>query len=97
MKDRCLDQQRLWCTCGGGGKYACVDMTEVSSLVESGIGVFKVGQASLKAASSKVAEYEKMCFDNHMFPYHLCLTLLSSQHQRLLTFYIEFKGSYIVM
>jgi len=51
-----------------GGKHACVDLTGVSPLVGLGVGPFTVGQAALKAASSKVAEHEKACSDNqHVF------------------------------
>jgi len=47
-----------------GGKHACVDLTGVSPLVGLGVGPFTVGQAALKAASSKVAKHEKTCSDN---------------------------------
>ena len=51
-----------------GGKHACVDLTGVSPLVGLGVRPFTVGQATLKAASSKVAKHEKACFDNqHVF------------------------------
>jgi len=51
-----------------GGKHAYVDLTEVSQLVGLGVGPFTVGQATLKAASSKVAKHEKACYDNqHAF------------------------------
>ena len=51
-----------------GGKHACVDLTEVSPLVGLGVGPFTVVQATLKAASSKVAKHEKACSDNqHAF------------------------------
>jgi len=50
------------------GKHACVDLTKVSPLVGLGVGPFTVGQAALKAASSKVAKHEKSCSDNeHAF------------------------------
>jgi len=53
---------------GVGGKHACVDLTRVSPLVGLGVGPFTVGQAALKAASSKVAKHEKTCSDNqHAF------------------------------
>jgi len=45
-----------------GGKHACVDLNLL------GVGPFTVGQADLKAASSKVAKHEKACSDNqHAF------------------------------
>ncbi|WJX88063.1 hypothetical protein P8452_70185 [Trifolium repens] len=51
-----------------GGRHACVDLTGVSPLVDLRAGTFTVGQAALKAASSKVARHEKACFDNqHAF------------------------------
>jgi len=51
-----------------GGKHACVDLTGVSLLVGLGVMPFTVGQAALKAASSKVAKHEKACSDNqHVF------------------------------
>jgi hypothetical protein len=51
-----------------GGKYACVDLTRVSSLVGLTIGDFTVGQAALKTASSKVAKHERVCSNNqHAF------------------------------
>jgi hypothetical protein len=42
-----------------GGKHACVDLTGVSPLVGLRAWTFTVGQADLKAASSKVAKHEK--------------------------------------
>ncbi|KAK2418388.1 hypothetical protein QL285_040591 [Trifolium repens] len=51
-----------------GGRHACVDLTGVSPLVGLMTGGFTVGQAALKAASSKVVKYEKSCSDNqHAF------------------------------
>jgi len=51
-----------------GGKHARVDLTGVSPLVGLGVRPFTVGQAALKAASSKVAKHEKVCSDNqHAF------------------------------
>ncbi|KAJ0808609.1 putative exostosin [Helianthus annuus] len=51
-----------------GGKHACVDLTGVSPLVGLGGSAFTVGQAALKAASSKVTKHEKACLDNqHVF------------------------------
>ncbi|MCI03397.1 auxilin-like protein [Trifolium medium] len=51
-----------------GGKHACVDLTGVSPLVGLTIGDFIVGQAALKAASSKVAKHERTCSNNqHAF------------------------------
>jgi len=50
-------------------------LTGVSPLVGLGVGPFTVGQTTLKAASSKVAKYEKACFDNQHFLYDLLLTL----------------------
>ena len=51
-----------------GGKHACVDLTGVSPLVGLGVRPFTLGQAALKAASSKVAKHEKACSDNqHAF------------------------------
>ncbi|MCI59776.1 auxilin-like protein, partial [Trifolium medium] len=47
-----------------GEKHACVDLTGVFPLVRLRSGDFIVGQAGLKAASSKVAKHEKACFDN---------------------------------
>ncbi|KAL6514241.1 hypothetical protein OROHE_019228 [Orobanche hederae] len=50
------------------GKHACVDLTGVSPLVGIGHGTFTVGQAALRAASSKIAKYEKACHENgHAF------------------------------
>jgi hypothetical protein len=50
------------------GKHVCVNLIEISPLVELGSGNFTVGQASLKVASNKVAKHEKICFDNqHVF------------------------------
>jgi hypothetical protein len=40
-----------------GGTHACVDLTEVSPLVGLTTVGFTVGQADLKAVSSKVAKY----------------------------------------
>ncbi|KAK2413652.1 hypothetical protein QL285_036340 [Trifolium repens] len=40
-----------------GGKHACVDLTEVSPLVGLTTEDFTVGQAALKAASSKMVKY----------------------------------------
>ncbi|KAK2402907.1 hypothetical protein QL285_052393 [Trifolium repens] len=51
-----------------GGKHACVDLTGVSPLVGLTTGDFTVGQAALKAASSKVAKHERACSENqHVF------------------------------
>ncbi|PNX69718.1 auxilin-like protein, partial [Trifolium pratense] len=51
-----------------GGKHVCVDLTGVSPLVGLRSGDFTVGQATLKAASSKVAKHEKAYSDNqHAF------------------------------
>ncbi|PNX56564.1 auxilin-like protein, partial [Trifolium pratense] len=51
-----------------GGRHACVDLTEIFPLVGLRSGDFSVGQAALKAASSKVAKYENVCYDNqHVF------------------------------
>jgi len=51
-----------------GGKHACVNLTGVLPLLGLGVGAFTVGQAALKAASSKVAKHEKTCADNqHAF------------------------------
>jgi hypothetical protein len=51
-----------------GGKYACVDLTEVSPLAGLGTGDFTAGHAALKATSNKVAKHEKACSDNqHVF------------------------------
>ncbi|PNX63430.1 auxilin-like protein [Trifolium pratense] len=51
-----------------GGKHACVDLTGVSPLVGLRPWDFIVGQAALKAASSKVAKHEKACSNNqHAF------------------------------
>jgi len=45
-----------------------VDLTGVSPLVSLGVRAFKVGHATLKAASNKVAKHEKTCSDNqHVF------------------------------
>ena len=45
-----------------------MDLIGVSPLVGLGVGAFTVGQAALKAASSKVAKHEKACSDNqHAF------------------------------
>jgi hypothetical protein len=45
-----------------------VDLTGVSPLVGLTTGGFTVGQAALKAASSKVVKHEKACSDNqHAF------------------------------
>ncbi|KAL6545127.1 hypothetical protein OROHE_009792 [Orobanche hederae] len=50
------------------GKHACVDLTGVSPLLSLRDGSFTVGQAALKAASSKVVKHEKACSDNqHAF------------------------------
>jgi len=51
-----------------GGKHACVDLTEVSPLVEIGVRAFAVGHATLKVASNKMIKHEKTCSDNqHAF------------------------------
>ena len=51
-----------------GGKHACVDLIGVSPLVGLGVRPFAVGQAALKAPSSKVAKHEKACSENqHAF------------------------------
>ncbi|GAU47853.1 hypothetical protein TSUD_404300 [Trifolium subterraneum] len=51
-----------------GGKHACVDLTEVLPLVGVTTEDFTVGQTTLKAASSKVAQYEIACSNNqHAF------------------------------
>ena len=47
-----------------GGKHVCMDLTGVSPLVGLRAETFAVGQTSLKAASSKMAKDEKMCFHN---------------------------------
>jgi hypothetical protein len=50
------------------GKYVCVYLIGISSLVELGVGDFTVGRAALKTASSKMAKYKKVCSDNqHVF------------------------------
>ncbi|MCI10479.1 auxilin-like protein, partial [Trifolium medium] len=50
------------------GRHACVDLIGVSPLVGLTTGEFTVGQASLKAGSSKVAKHERACSDNqHTF------------------------------
>nr|GEV49537.1 putative reverse transcriptase domain-containing protein [Tanacetum cinerariifolium] len=51
-----------------GRKYACVDLTGVSPLVGLRDNGFVVGQAALKAESSKVAKHKKACLENqHVF------------------------------
>ncbi|MCI28228.1 auxilin-like protein, partial [Trifolium medium] len=51
-----------------GRKHACVDLIGVSPLVGLMTGDFIVGQATLKAASSKIAKHEKSYSDNqHAF------------------------------
>ncbi|KAK2420855.1 hypothetical protein QL285_031545 [Trifolium repens] len=51
-----------------GGKHACADLTGVSPLVGLTTRDFAVGQAALKAASSKVAKHERVCSENqHVF------------------------------
>ncbi|KAK2385189.1 hypothetical protein QL285_072455 [Trifolium repens] len=51
-----------------GGKHACVDLTGVSPLVGLTTEGFTVGQAALKAASSKVAKHKRACSENqHVF------------------------------
>ncbi|KAK2435305.1 hypothetical protein QL285_020378 [Trifolium repens] len=51
-----------------GGKHACVNLIGVSPLVGLTTGDFTVGQAALKAASSKVAKHERECSENqHVF------------------------------
>jgi hypothetical protein len=51
-----------------GGRHACVDLTIVSPLAGLTTGGFTVGQAALKAASSKVVKHEELCYDNqHTF------------------------------
>ncbi|MCI17816.1 auxilin-like protein, partial [Trifolium medium] len=51
-----------------GGKHPCVDLTGVFTFVGFRTGDFIVGQAALKAASSKVTKHEKTCSDNqHAF------------------------------
>ncbi|GAU30880.1 hypothetical protein TSUD_15660 [Trifolium subterraneum] len=51
-----------------GGKHVCVDLTGISPLVGLGVGDFTVGQAALKATSSKMSKHEKACSDNqHVF------------------------------
>jgi hypothetical protein len=47
-----------------GGKYVCIDLIGVSSLVGPGVRDFNVERAALKAASSKMTKYEKVYFDN---------------------------------
>jgi hypothetical protein len=47
-----------------GEKHACVDVTEVSPLVELRAETFIVGQTALKTASTKVTKHEKMYSDN---------------------------------
>jgi hypothetical protein len=47
-----------------GGKYACIDLIGVSSLVGSGVRDFNVGRTVLKTASNKMTKYEKVCSDN---------------------------------
>jgi len=76
-----------------GGKHACVDLTGVSPLVGLGVGPFTVGHAALKVASSKVAKHEKACSDNqHAF---IRFVFDTFGFLALLTFYIEFKWSFI--
>ena len=51
-----------------GGKLACVDLAEVSSLVRLVVGAFTIEQTALKVASSKEVKHEKVCYDNqHAF------------------------------
>ncbi|KAK2438168.1 hypothetical protein QL285_022979 [Trifolium repens] len=47
-----------------GGKHACVDLIEVSPHVGLTTRDFTVGQAALKAASSKVVKHERACPEN---------------------------------
>jgi len=58
-----------------GGKHACVDLTGVSPLVGLGVRPLTVGHATLKAASSKVANMRKRVLTINMLLYHLLLTL----------------------
>jgi hypothetical protein len=41
-----------------------VDLTRVSPLVFLRVETFTVGQAALRAVSTKMAKHEKTCFDN---------------------------------
>jgi hypothetical protein len=51
-----------------GGRYACVDLAEVSLFVGLTTRDFTVVQVTLKAASSKMAKHERTCFENqHAF------------------------------
>ena len=53
---------RVW------GKHACADLTGISALMGLGVRAFTIGQAAIKAASSKVAKHGKACSDNqHVF------------------------------
>ena len=75
-----------------------MDLTWVSPLVGMGSGVFTVGQAALKAASSKLAKHEKACMENqHTFiPFAFdTFTFLVPEVVELLD--IESNGSCIVM
>jgi hypothetical protein len=47
-----------------GGKYVFIDLIGVSFFVGPGVRDFNVGRAALKAASSKMTKYEKVCSDN---------------------------------
>jgi hypothetical protein len=51
-----------------GGKHACVDLIGVSPIVGLTTEDFTVGQAAIKAVSSKVVKHERACLENqHVF------------------------------
>ena len=68
IEDRHLGLQMLWCTNGLEENMHVWTWLGVSPLVSLGVGAFTVGQAALKAESSKVVKHEKSCSDNqHAF------------------------------
>ncbi|KAK2357042.1 hypothetical protein QL285_094353 [Trifolium repens] len=76
-----------------GGKHACVDLTGVSPLVGLTTRDFTVGQAALKAASSKVAKHERVCSNNqHVFiPYNKTLNSFSLTKLFFSAFFLKLK------
>jgi len=57
-----------------GGKHACVDLTEVSTLVGLGTEVITMGQTTLKPLQTKWSNMRKHLSITNILLYHLRLT-----------------------
>ena len=65
-----------------GGKHACADLTGAFPLVGLSSRGFKVGHATLKAASCKVTKHDKVCIENQHVFISFAFDILVSLHLR---------------